>query len=139
MNKLSIQSVFSNKNTQIKIGKLDIKSLFQQTEENVEHHCDPNELLIGAKEKQNKLKKYYNNMFKKCWETIIFANKNGLTEITYEIPKFSEISGYNCKYCILFLCTKLREQKMDTKILNQLEIYISWKNFINNNIKNNDI
>jgi hypothetical protein len=147
MNNLSnfnIGNLFSdNKNGSLPdfSGKIDIKTLFQHDNDINNYNFDSKILLDNIYEKREKLQKYYSHIFKKCCETIKSANKSGFTEITYEIPKFSEYIGYNCKECINFLKIKLEEQKLDVTIINSRNIYISWKELENKikeqeNIKN---
>ena len=136
-NTLRISSIFSDKkNKPLTIGKMSIKTLFKNNNEddnnnsnnnNNNNNIDSRELLVGIYEKRNKLNKYYNKIFKKCWETIRSANKSGFMNITYEIPKFSELIGYNCSDCINFVKIKLEEQKLDVNLMSNIKIYISWE------------
>jgi hypothetical protein len=143
----NIANLFSNKKNGTVpnfTGSIDINTLFQHTnDETQNNNIDSKVLLDGIYEKRDKLNKYYNKIFKKCWDTIKSANKSGFTDIDYEIPKFSEYIGYNCKDCISFIKAKCDEQKLDVVKINSRVINISWKdlekkiNNVNNNVNNN--
>lgn len=129
----NIENLFSDKKNpekQIFSGQIDIKTLFQNDDDK-KYKFNSKILLDGIYEKREKLKKYYNNIYKKCCETIKSANKASFTNISYEIPKFSECVGYNCKDCINFLKSKLEEQKLDVSSINSRTIHISWENLEN--------
>lgn len=142
LSKFSIENLFSDKkNGTIPnfTGHIDIKTLFQNENNDTNFDFDSKILLDSIYEKREKLQKYYENILKKCWETIKLANKSCFTEIIYEIPKFSECIGYSCKECIEYLKTKLEEKKFDVIKINSRAISISWgelENKIKN--KNND-
>ena len=129
LSSFNIENLFSDKkNNNIPnfTGQLDIKTLFQQDADSQNYKFDSKILLDSIMEKREKLRKYYNSIYKKCCETIKSANKSGFTEISYEIPKFSEYIGYNCNECIEFLKKNLEEQSLDVRKINPRVIIISW-------------
>lgn len=125
----NIENLFTDKKNHKKLditGKLDIKTLFHNDNQN--YKFNSKELLESTYEKREKLKKHYNDIFKKCCETIKMANKSGFTNIEYEIPKFSDCMGYSCSDCIIFLKKKLEEENLDVYYINSVTIRISWVN-----------
>lgn len=129
LSNFNIENLFSDKkNGTIPnfTGQIDIKTLFQHENDSKNFDFDSKILLDSIYEKREKLQKYYESILKKCWETIKSANKSGFTDITYEIPKYSEYIGYSCKECIEYLKKKLEEQKFDIAKLNSRTISISW-------------
>jgi hypothetical protein len=134
LSNFSIENLFSDKkNGTIPnfTGHIDIKTLFQNDNDNQNFDFDSKILLNSIYEKRDKLQKYYESILKKCWETIKYANKLGYTEITYEIPKFSEYIGYSCRECIENLKKKLEEKKFDVIKINSRSISISWRQLEN--------
>lgn len=136
LSNFNIENLFSNNKGKKPnfTGQLDIKSLFQNEDNDNNKNIDSKNLLETIYEKRNKLQKYYARIFNKCWTTIESANKCGFTKIKYEIPKFSECIGYSCKECLLFLKKKLEEQKLDVRIISEVGINISWE-FLEDKIK----
>ena len=140
LSNFSIEKLFSDKkNGTIPdfTGQIDIKTLFHNENDDQKFDFDSKILLDSIYEKREKLQKYYDSILKKCWETIKSANKSGFTDITYEIPKFSECIGYNCKECIEYLKKKLEEKNFDIIKINSRTISISWGE-LENKIKNNN-
>jgi len=136
LSKLNIENLFPNSNNcgNNFHGRLDINSLFQNHTK--EFNFNSNVLLEGIHKKRKALQEHYNNIYKICCETIMAVNKSGLTDITYEIPLYSECVGYNCIECLNFLKDKLKQQKLGARIVAQTKIFITWHDLEKRIVKN---
>lgn len=113
--------------------RLDINTLFSGTGTNPDIVIDmSHEVLIQRrKQRRDDLSRQYLLEYKRCWEKIDSADKDRLTETTFEVlteverfPEFSPIE------CVELIQDRLRtEEFMDTIILDDNKsIYISWAN-----------
>lgn len=90
---------------------------------------DMNKIIRENNEKKEKIKKIYKKMLSQCYTEITDANKNDLTDIIYDIPQFIYTEpNYNCRDCIEFIQSKLMKMMIDTYILSERSIFISWHN-----------
>lgn len=109
---------------------LNIETLFTGTHEEADVIVDMSyEVLLDRKIKRRKLlQKQYMKIYKFCWDRIDMAEKDGLTEIIFEVlPTIPQFPEYNCQDCLNIIQNNLRDQYMDTIILEDgLSIYISW-------------
>jgi hypothetical protein len=133
LSSFNIKNLFFDKKsseTPVFTGKIDVKALTVQKSNSQNYEFDPEKLLIQEYEKRENLKNYYNEIFKKCCETIFAANKDGLKSLVYEIPKYSEHEKYSCFDCVEMLKKKLEEKFMDVHkdYSNPRLIHVSWKN-----------
>lgn len=112
-------------------SSLDIDSLFNikynDLNQKPDVKIDTNILLHELKKQKTKLENHHIELLKKCWDTIISANKHGLTTLTYEVPlTIPTCINYNPYECIKYIKDKLDKERIETKIKSFNKLYISW-------------
>jgi len=140
LSNLNIENLFYDKNKpKIQFGgKLDINSLFGP--KNEEYVFDSRVLLELREREDKKVNESYNDIYKKCCESIKEQNLLGFNDMIYQIPRYSEYKNYSCRKCCEFIKSKLDEQKLSVKLTPPDTIYVSWNNLkekINGTTKNN--
>ena len=94
-------------------------------------------LITDQFNNQQKKLDVYNKILKKVYNKIEIINKRKKTELLYEIPNY--IFGYplyDNRTCIVFIISSLRKKGFFVKFNYPNILFISWKNLINNNLKN---
>jgi len=123
--RLSIGSLFHQNNKEITFtGRLSISTLFKQ--KNTNFNFDSKKLLEDKYKQRKNLEIYYNEIYKKCCDTIIEANKYGFAQVVFTIPMYSDYIGYKYKDCIEFINSRLKEQHLSVKIVSKTKIIIIW-------------
>jgi len=136
MDKININNLF-NQNNSNKEQILGINNLFQDNSRKNDIF-NINDLLNKKEERKKKVLDIYKKKLKDSLKRINTANKYNLTSITYEVPYISfNCKEYNPIECINYIYQRLEKICMDTIILSDNSIYISWEN-IDDNIKNNN-
>ena len=107
-------------------GKITVDSLFRKEQKSYEFNSKV--LLDSINKRKTKLEERYNEIFKKCCDIIMSADKRGITKIIHEIPHFSDYVGYKCKECIEFIKKKLEEQNLSVIVMTETKIFITWTN-----------
>jgi len=94
-------------------------------------------LITDQFNNQQKKLDVYNKILKKVYNKIEIINKRKKTELLYEIQNY--IFGYplyDNRTCIVFIISSLRKKGFFVKFNYPNILFISWKNLINNNLKN---
>jgi hypothetical protein len=129
MDKLSIDNLFSTKS--LSKNKLDVNSLINNKPEikiNKSRHFTSNELIQTRNERRKKVLEYYIKYYDSCFEKIELLDKQGKTDLIFEVPvRIPDCPNYIAMNCIDYVEKKLREQYMDTSILNDNSIFVTWK------------
>lgn len=138
MDKLSITNLFPNyKHEQ---NSLDVKNLVNPEENKIINKTKYNidKLINTREEREREILIIYDKITGMCLDRIFAVNKIGGTDVIYDIP-VSIFNNYNYKYnkmhCLEYLQKKLRNMYMDTLIISNSSIFISWLN-IKENRKN---
>jgi hypothetical protein len=106
----------------------DIDTLFNNKDE-TDIIFDSHTLLKNTEEIKKKLDKYYNKSFKECCKIIKIANNHNITDTIFDVSAYSnDCYEYKSSDCLLFIENKLNEQSIDTYIINETKIFITWKN-----------
>ena len=110
--------------------KLDIDTLFKGTPLNNEPDISfSSDILLDKikKRRKNKLKKF-NEMLRYCYQRIEETNDNNDTDLIFTvIENIPDCKEYDPKECLEYISFKLRTQDLDTKILSNTSIFITWK------------
>lgn len=110
--------------------KLDIDTLFKGTPLNNEPDISFNSNILLDKIKQRrkiKLKKF-NEMLRYCYQRIEETDNNNDTDLVFSvIENMTDCKEYDPIECLEFISLKLRTQDLDTKILSNTSIFITWK------------
>lgn len=129
---ISIDKLFPDGNNKsgIRGKKLDIDTLFKGTPLNNEPDINFNSdtlLEKVIKRRQNKLKKF-NEMLRYCYQRIEETDNNNDTDLVFAvIENMPDCKEYDPRECLEYISIKLRTQDLDTKILSDTSIFITWK------------
>jgi len=110
--------------------RLDVESLFSGTPLN----NDPtitftSDILLDRinKRRQEKLK-CYNSMLKYCHDRITTADDVQGTDLIFSVVEsFPECKEYEPRECLEYISTKLRMDLIDTTILSDTTLFVTWK------------
>lgn len=132
MDKININNLFPSSND---FRPLDVYTLYhtrdQQTTNKINFNIE--RLIKLREERKNKILIQYDRIFNMCLKKINIANELNKTEIVYDVP--DAIYGYleyNRIDCLGYLENKLKSMHLDTLILNDKTIYVSWINLHEN-------
>ena len=69
-------------------------------------------------------------MYNFCCNRIKDSDTNGITDLVFELPELIiDASIYKEKECIEYISKNLRDQHIDTLILKNNKLFITWKYF----------
>jgi len=111
-------------------GKIDINMISDGAKINIEpdRDFDANKLLDNIYERRRKKRNWLVDMYNKCCGKIKDADDSGLTDIIFTLPDLIlEHSSYKQYEAIEYISKNLREQKLDTYIIDDKNIFITWK------------
>ena len=115
-----------NRNT----GKIDVNMISSGKSINIDPSKDFNShnLLNGIYERRKKKRNWLVDMYNLCCNKIKDADDAGLTDITFVLPEIIlENSSYRHLEAIEYISKNLRDQRMDTLILDKKSLFITWK------------
>ena len=70
----------------------------------------------------------FNEMLRYCYQRIEETNDNNDTDLIFTvIENIPDCKEYDPKECLEYISFKLRTQDLDTKILSNTSIFITWK------------
>lgn len=131
MDKISIDTLFPSKSGKRKYNNVNTESLFpNESRLNTSlPYIDSNELIEERKTKEHMIKNIYKKMLTHCINKIKTANSLDFTDIIYEVPIMVYMyPKYNSIDCLEYIEKKLRKSDIDTLILNQNNIFVTWLN-----------
>jgi hypothetical protein len=134
INKLVSSNFPTNSSQDISVMSLYKSSLNNNKSNNLIGNV--HQLIKVREERDNRLKKEIQKIFDNCMDRIQKVNESGILEIVMTIPK--SVYGhpnYVSVDAINYIDQKLKSVYMDTEILSDNEIYVSWDN-IKQNMEN---
>ncbi len=129
MDKINISNLFPATNNQHNdYQPLDVQSLYSITEKKPKKINFNIERLVKLREERKmKVLLQYEKVFNLCLNKINLANDLNKLELVYEVPEAMYGSfEYNSIDCLFYISEKLKKMGIDTIILNEYSIYISW-------------
>ena len=128
MDRISINNLFPSSNN---FQPLDVNSLYnineQRTKNKISFNID--RLVSLREERKKKVFIQYEKIFNMCLNKINLANGLNKNELVYYVPE--AVYGYfdyRSNDCLEYIEDKLRNMKLETLILDNTSIYISWEN-----------
>lgn len=109
-------------------GNLDINTLFPP-KSNKDFVVDPKLLLYGGIKRKKALEDAYIQNYKICWNTILHADKSGITDIIFEISEPINCIGFSCSECLNIIEKNLlsvSNNGIKCKPLNDKRLFITW-------------
>ncbi len=120
----------NNNNYNRNTGKIDVNMISNGKSINLDPSKDFNShnLLNSIYEKRKKKRNWLVEMYNLCSNKIKDADDAGLTDITFILPEIIlENSSYRHQEAIDYISKNLRDQKIDTLILDKKSIFVTWK------------
>lgn len=141
MEHINIDNLFLPNNKD-KHEPLDVYSLFN-TKENKTHskiNFSIEKLMKSNEKNKKKTLQQYQKIYNLCLNKIDMANIHKMTDIIYNVPKaVFRYPLYDPLECLNYIENNLRALYMDTLILSNSSIFISWANIKENKNKNKNI
>jgi hypothetical protein len=112
-------------------NRFDVETLFTNTPLNNEPDITfTSDVLLDRIHKRRIEKlKCYKQMLNYCHKKISETDSNNGTDIVVTIvDSFPECKDYNCPECLEYISSKLREEYIDTVILSETTIFVTWYN-----------
>lgn len=128
MDRISINNLFPSNND---FKPLDVNSLYNPQEKHVRNKINFNidRLVNLREERKKKVLIQYERIFNMCLNKINLANNLNKVEIVYDVPEAIYGSfDYNSNDCLEYIDDRLKKLKLDTLILDNKSIYVSWEN-----------
>lgn len=126
---INIENLFSTgTSTPHTNGKLDINTLFASKVRN-DFVVDPKILLDGGIKRKRTLEECYINIYKTCWDTIVQADKTGITDIIFEVPEPINCLGYSSSECLTIIEKNLMavsNNGIKCNPINNKRLFITW-------------
>jgi hypothetical protein len=135
MNKINIDNLFNNTGKEEQYRPLDVYSLYnpQKNLEDKEINFSVDRLINHRKEKKNRVIDEYKKIFRMCLKKVDVANKLNTYDIVYEIPiAIYRCNEYRPKDCLNFIEERLKKLFLDTCVISDYSVFISWKNIEKN-------
>ncbi len=120
----------SNHNYNRNIGTInvDMISAGRCINSDPEKDFNSHELLKNIYDKRKKRRNWLVEMYNLCCNKIKDADDNGITDIVFELPPIiMENSKYMHKEAIEYISKNLRDQHIDTLLLDNKSLFITWK------------
>jgi len=139
--KMNIETLMPSQNNNYNRSKrLDVYTISSGKQINIDPSRDfnSNELLTNIHERRKKIRNWFVDMYNFCCSKIKDADDSGLTDLLFELPELLiDASIYKEKECLEYISKNLREQNIDTLLINNgKKIFITWKYIELNKEKN---
>jgi hypothetical protein len=133
MDRINIETLFPSKDGEktFSDGKIDINTLYQNNMFVKEYNRTFNSdiLLKNIIIKRKRLRKTFVEMYNKCCSRIKKMDDIGGTDLIYKIPEqVIECPEFIHEDCLNYISKYLREQHIETKIIDKYTIFITWHN-----------
>jgi len=129
--KMNIENLMPSYNKNYNTQKiLDVYTISHGSKINIEpqRDFDSGDLLNSIMHRREKMRNWFVNMYNQCCYKIKEADNLGLTDIMFELSDIIlENSSFKHKDCIEYISKNLREQFIDTLILADNKLFITWK------------
>ena len=138
MDKISISNLFPTSKDN---KPLDVYSLYNTRDQKTKHKINLNidRLINLREERRKKIFDHYEKIFNMCVNKINLANDLKKIQVVYDVPDgVFGTTEYNMYDCLEYIQQKLKEKHIDSFIISNKSIYISWEN-LEQNIKNDKL
>ena len=132
INKFTIDTLMPSSNSNyLQRGKIDVNSIskdkFINDDPDINFNSD--DLLKTIHKRREKTRAALVSSYNLCCEKIKEADGLGLTDLVFEVPNMISMSNIYCKDIdvLRYIGDKLKKQKLNTYIINEKKIFITWK------------
>ena len=136
MDKININNLFVGANAG-KSGEINIKNIFDTNDNYSSSSVKVNidKMISMKEEKKRKAREQYSKIYGICTNKINDAISVGNSELIFDIPyKVPFVIEYSNVECMEYINEKLKDIDMDTILVSDVSIFISWR-FIEENMK----
>ena len=132
MSKFTIDTLMPSSNqSYLNKGKIDINSISKDKfiNDDPDINFDSGILLKSIQKKREKIRAKLVTCYNLCCEKIKESDNMGLTDLVFELPNMISMSNIYCKDIdvIRYISNKLREEKLNTYIVDDKKLFITWK------------
>jgi hypothetical protein len=130
MEKISIENIFNHKTG--KSSQIDVESIgFKSHQQNFDVVK-----LVETREKAREILLAKHLFFlKECHRQITVANSSGKTDLIFCVKKYcTDVPQYNSLDCLDFISRRLASNYIDSFIINNTSLFVSWM-YLESNIK----
>lgn len=134
MDRINIDNLFPSAKQKGR-SPLDVYSLYhpKEAQREEENQFSIENLIQFREDKKKKAVVHYERIYTMCLNRIAYVNNMSKTDMVYHIPlAIYRCPEYDANECLKILETRLRAQYLDTLILNQNSLFISWLNVAQN-------
>jgi hypothetical protein len=132
MDNINVNNLFLEKSDEVYY----VQKLYDPLTKNYEHNFNIDNIIAKQEEKRDKLDNIYKEIFRKCLIKIDHLNNKYIMDVIYEIPEYIVgCIGYSVSECIAMIQISLRKLFMETLIIDNNKIFISWYNIKENKKK----
>jgi len=126
MKQLSISTLYPK--TKFKKDSLSTNSLLDGSRlDNTLPYFNIDALIEERKSKKHEVKDIYRKFLSLCMEKIKELNSREHTDFVFNVPPFIYLCPkYNSHECLRYIEVKLRNKYIDTLILSNCDIFVSW-------------
>lgn len=128
---MTVDTLFPSDNKSGTRGKrLDVETLFANAPLEKEPDITfTSDILLDKIEKRRAKKlTHFRNMLNYCYQRINEADDNNLTDIIFNVVEnVPDCKSYDPTDCLEYISCKLREENIDTIIINEITMFITWK------------
>ena len=120
----------NNNNYNRNKGILTVDMISNGSKINVEpdRDFDSVKLLNSINDRRKKKRNWFVEMYNQCCAKIKDADDTGLTDIIFTLPEIIvENSSYKHIEAIEYVSKNLRDQKIDTYIIDNRSLFVTWK------------
>jgi len=120
----------NNNNYNRNKGILTVDMISNGSKINVEpdRDFDSTKLLNSINDRRKKKRNWLVDMYNQCCAKIKDADDSGLTDIIFTLPEIIvENSSYKHIEAIEYVSKNLRDQKIDTYIIDNRSLFVTWK------------
>jgi hypothetical protein len=132
MSKFTIDTLMpSSSQSYLHKGKIDINSISKDKfiNDDPDINFDSGVLLKSIQKKREKIRAKLVTCYNLCCEKIKEADNIGLTDLVFELPNMISMSNIYCKDIdvIRYISDKLKDEKLNTYIIDDKKLFITWK------------
>jgi hypothetical protein len=137
MNNINVNNIFAVSDSN---KVLDVHSLYHREKPEIQQATkvtfSVDSLIADREDREKKIVEEYKKIFHKCLKKIKLANKMNKYDIIFEIPTTVFMCpGYNTLCCMNYINSRLQKLYMDTSILTDRTLFITWINIADNKKK----
>lgn len=136
MDKINVDMLTTNMNTGLENRSnnssnntnITVDNIINMSSGSKQNNFSIDYVIKMKKKKREKLLETYIRHYNDCLEKIMMTTSRDINDLIYQVPQnVADCCGYNPVDCLEFISNKLKQQYMDTYIINSISIFITWE------------